>query len=340
MAEIPKKIHYCWLSDEPLPARFKDCFESWTRVMPDYEIVRWDKQRFDTASNTFVREACQTKRWAFAADYIRLYAIFKEGGIYLDADVFVRRRFDDFLKYGFFTAVEYHKHIAEILKAGLLLNPDGTSKKRWTSIPGIGLQAAVMGGVAGHPFLEDCLKYYQNRHFILENGSYYDQVLAPSTYAMVAEAHGFVYLDKKQSLPNNMVVFPSEVFAPALERATAGSYAIHLCAGSWRPPTKEPLLKRMRIAVQKNPIMRRLWGRRPIKKVIEYRLQSAGEVEIDFFSESEECLATTRLGVQKPGKYRLNKQVGDLPPGRFACRIRQGENIVGEQFFLNKANIN
>ena len=72
---IPKKIHWCWLSGDPLPVKIQDCINSWKRVMPDYEIVLWDKQRFDIHSVKFVADACNARKWAFAADYIRLYAL-------------------------------------------------------------------------------------------------------------------------------------------------------------------------------------------------------------------------------------------------------------------------
>ena len=37
----------------------------------------------------------------FCADYIRAYALFTEGGFYLDSDVIVNKKFDTFLNYGF-----------------------------------------------------------------------------------------------------------------------------------------------------------------------------------------------------------------------------------------------
>ncbi|MDR3128763.1 MAG: hypothetical protein LBU03_00695 [Tannerellaceae bacterium] len=105
---IPKKIHWCWLSKDPLPPRVKKCLKSWKRVMPDYEIICWDKERFDIDSVQFVKDACAARKWAFAADYIRLYAVYTEGGIYLDSDVLVFRRFDCFLNHGAFSGIEFH----------------------------------------------------------------------------------------------------------------------------------------------------------------------------------------------------------------------------------------
>ena len=47
----------------------------------------------------FIKEAFKAKKYAFCADYIRIYAFYTMGGIYLDSDVFVYKAFDPFLKH-------------------------------------------------------------------------------------------------------------------------------------------------------------------------------------------------------------------------------------------------
>ena len=93
---IPKKIHYCWFSGDKKPVSIERCIESWKRVMPDYEIKEWDGNSFDFDSVLFVKQAIEARKWAFASDYVRLYALHTEGGIYLDSDVEVFKRFDCF----------------------------------------------------------------------------------------------------------------------------------------------------------------------------------------------------------------------------------------------------
>lgn len=46
------------------------------------------------------------KKYAFAADYIRLYALATEGGIYLDSDVEVLKSFNDLLHLPYFICKE------------------------------------------------------------------------------------------------------------------------------------------------------------------------------------------------------------------------------------------
>ena len=35
---IPKIIHYCWLSNDPIPARLKKCMDSWKKQLHDYAV--------------------------------------------------------------------------------------------------------------------------------------------------------------------------------------------------------------------------------------------------------------------------------------------------------------
>lgn len=231
---IPKKIHYCWLSGDVMPDFIIKCMNTWQKNMPDYEIVLWDKEKFDIDSVPFVKQACAEKKWAFACDYIRLYALYTEGGIYLDSDVEVINSFTPMLEHGFFTSIEYHADIYRSQKSRSLLDVEFKPKVNGTVIPGIGLQAAIMGSIKGHPFLKECLDYYSDKNFILGNGLYFDQIIAPTIYAQVAEQFGFIYKDVSQSLSNNMEIYPSYVFAGNSKQITDKTYAVHQCVGSWR----------------------------------------------------------------------------------------------------------
>ena len=231
---IPKVIHYCWLSGEPFPDSIKSYVDGWKRFFPDYQFMLWTKDSFDVDSVPFVSQAVSVRKWAFAADYIRLYALYNYGGIYLDSDVEIVRSFDSFLDYGFFTSMEYHHHDALKLGTFDLINPDGTSKEKHTPKPGICLQAAIMGAEPGHPFLKQCLDYYKDRDFILPDGSFYNKVILPDILAMNAEDFGLRYLDAEQLLSSDMHIFPSYYFAGCEGEIKDGCYAIHHCAGSWR----------------------------------------------------------------------------------------------------------
>ena len=140
---IPKIIHLCWLSGDEYPDDIKKCLDSWQKYLPDYEIRLWDTNRFDIHSTKWTEQAYKVKKYAFAADYIRLYALYNYGGIYLDSDVEVYKSFNDLLHLPYFIgedfvhcfepaiigAEPYQEWIKEVLDRyeGLeFINPDGT----------------------------------------------------------------------------------------------------------------------------------------------------------------------------------------------------------------------
>ena len=108
---IPKIIHYCWFGGNPLSDLAQKCIDSWKKYCPDYEIKEWNESNFDLNSCDYVREAYQAKKWAFVTDYVRLYAMVTEGGIYMDTDVEVIRPLDSFLSNRAFSGFEDETNI-------------------------------------------------------------------------------------------------------------------------------------------------------------------------------------------------------------------------------------
>lgn len=139
---IPKIIHYCWLSGEPYPALVTRCIESWKQKLPDFELILWDSDRINISSNLWLSQTYKNKKYAFAADYIRFYALYHYGGIYLDADVEVLKSFNPLLNQIQFIGEEASGDI----------------------------EAAVIGTEKGLPWVKQCLDYYENRPFIKANG--------------------------------------------------------------------------------------------------------------------------------------------------------------------------
>ncbi len=249
---IPKKIHYCWLSGEPFPEKVQECILSWEEKLPDYEIKLWDINSFDVNSVDFVREAISVKKWAFAADYIRLYALYTEGGIYLDSDVFVQKSFDELLNNDFFTAVEYHPECVKEKNTLSLLNEDGSSKKNGEVKPGIGIQAAVIGSIKNHPYLKEVMTWYNENHFILHDGSLNNKIIAPDVLAIFAERFGFKFKNEEQHLKDNMLVLPSNFIAGDLTYDISdNTIALHLSMNGWRPKKKNKVITFLGVFLKK-----------------------------------------------------------------------------------------
>lgn len=236
---IPKVIHYCWLSGDPYPAKIRRCMKTWRKVMPDYEIKLWSKDNFDlSTAPAYVREAVSQRKWAFAADYIRMYALYHEGGIYLDSDVLVLKPFDQFLHHSFFSSMEYHP--IQIEKDGAMdMIDDAGHRIKDGFVSGIQIQAAVMGAEKGSQFVKDVLDWYADKSFLKDGGELATDVLSPQIYARVAERYGYLYQDTDQSLQDGIHIYPSEIFAGNKHEVTPHSFAIHYCAHSWHLSPKE-----------------------------------------------------------------------------------------------------
>lgn len=205
---IPKVIHYCWFSGEK-PNRFiRNCIKTWQKVMPDYKIRLWDANSFDFNSVPFVRDAFKAKKWAFVADYIRIYALYTEGGIYLDSDVKVYRKFDDFLNNRFFIGTE---PLAE---------------------GNVELESAIMGSEAGHPYLLECMNYYNNLKYIPE-GKDLAPITCPRVMSHIMEQWGYAYENKEQLLSDGIKIYDRSYIGHCFGTSVGDYYAIHYFNASW-----------------------------------------------------------------------------------------------------------
>lgn len=142
--QIPKNIHYCWFGKTSLPEDAQRCIASWKKFCPDYEIVEWNETKIDlSALPLYVQQAYAAQKWAFVADYVRLYALIRYGGVYMDTDVELVAPLDRFMNQAAFAGFEDASHVATcvmacepefpLFKEFLLqysnmqfLNPDGT----------------------------------------------------------------------------------------------------------------------------------------------------------------------------------------------------------------------
>ncbi len=218
---IPRMIHYCWLSDDPVPEKMERYIAGWKRILPDYEFIKWDLNSFDKDTSVWVSEAVEKKKYAFASDYIRLWAVYQYGGIYLDMDVEVIKPFDQLLDKANMFAYE---------------SPD---KKR--------IEAGCFGAEKNDPFLKACLACYKDRHFIRGDGTFDMLPLSKRMYDIMSRK-GF-----------RMDLYPPEYFTAksyetGIETPGENTYAIHHFAGSWKSREERRIEKRARGIRRAHPI--------------------------------------------------------------------------------------
>lgn len=210
---IPKIIHLCWFSNDPYPIEIKICLASWKRILPDYTIRRWTYEDAKAIGCQFIDEALEAKKWAFAADVVRFYAVYKEGGIYMDSDILLKKRFDQFI-------------------------PDKGFVSFNESLSGdLDIQAAFFMGEKGNIFCKEIFDYYMNHKFRNADRAY-DETVSPKIMAKIAESHGYQYKDEEQHLSDNITIYPSLYVTSANSRKTCprhpDAFARHTIYGSWR----------------------------------------------------------------------------------------------------------
>lgn len=217
---IPKIIHYCWLSNDPIPESFQIYMKSWKKFLSDYKFMLWNFDRFNKDQSIWVQEAFEKKRYAFAADYIRLYAIYNYGGFYLDMDVEVLKSFDDFLN----------------LKSAICWQDEHE-----------GFEAACFGAEKGATWLKTCLDYYHNKHFI-DSKNKMELKPLPNIMEDTLKEVGYV-IENASSIKdalnyeskNHIAVLPNYFFSPKSYQTgeinkTEQTHAIHHFAASWVNP--------------------------------------------------------------------------------------------------------
>jgi len=223
--KIPRIIHYCWFGQGKKNKTIQKCMNTWKKYFKEYKVMAWNEGTFDLKkAPIYVREAFQAKKWAFVSDYVRLWALDKFGGIYLDTDVEIIKPMEKFLVHDGFSC------FTEI-------------KKDDFKIP-----TAIMGSTKGNQYIKYLLSYYKKKHFIKKGGKLDLKAnISIITEMTLKKYPNFKLNNKKQELPN-FVYYPAEFFTPEFEHhrhkpiIVKNTYAIHYHNESWMP-----LLERIKI---------------------------------------------------------------------------------------------
>lgn len=209
---IPKKIHYVWVGNSEKPKDIRRCMKTWHKHLADYEIIEWNEDNFDIDFHPFVKAAYEAKKWAYVSDYIRAYAIYNYGGIYLDTDVLVLDNFNDFLNNRAFVGFE---------------NPTYPF-------------TAVFGAEAKHPLVGDILNYYDNNKFSFDNKNQMKAVNTKIVSEILINKYDCLIGNQKQHLKNDIVVYPDYILCNPSKQ----SVSVHVFTGTWLE-NKKPLTRRI-----------------------------------------------------------------------------------------------
>lgn len=246
---IPKRIHFTWFSGDEYPEKIQECMNSWKKVLPDYELKLWNIDMARALNIPYVNEALDSKKWAFASDVVRAFAVWSEGGIYMDTDIQVLKKFDCLLDYSLTFFMEINDAEFKKNKQQNILDTNGYCIYPNQYIRGRQIQAAMFMGEKGNPILKEIIDFYKTKHFLDADGNPCIDVISPFIYAKIIEKHGFRYTDEEQFF-SNLRVLRSEYVAASIYECTNQSIAIHLAAHSWN---KRNVWKEIKYKIRTGP---------------------------------------------------------------------------------------
>lgn len=238
---VPKIIHYCWFGRKEMPELAQKCVASWHEFMPDYEYRLWNEDNFDVNSVPYTKEAYQMQKYAFVSDYVRLWVLCREGGLYLDVDFVVYKPFDDLLHWDAFAGFEGSKH-----------------------------SPLMMGVIASRKeglWVTEQLAYYNNRHFLDANGVM-DLTTNVKFVSEKMSKQGFAQNGEEQDY-KDLHVFPVDYFCPKQTTGeyfrTENTYCEHMGVSSWAEQNDSWKIKVGKLIGPKNMIQlikikRKLFG--------------------------------------------------------------------------------
>ena len=235
---IPKIIHLCWLSGDAFPDSIKKCLETWNEKIKDYEIWLWGKKpvdcsclnnlsvtekHFDIDNTIWTKQAYEAKKYAFAADYIRLYALYNYGGIYLDADVLIYKNFNELLNLPYFIGCDQIR----------------------------AFEAAVIGAEKGCLWIKDILDTYNGKCFVKKDGTYdvtelpvrfhHELTRLNYTFTRINDIAEFCHKEGRHINVFNGDFFNSRNSVKV--RRTRKSFCAHNYTGSWQTKSTHKSLK-------------------------------------------------------------------------------------------------
>ena len=183
--------------------------QSWQAVMPEYEIRRWD-QTNSPLDNAYTRETFRQQRWSSLSNYVRLYALYMEGGIYLDTDI------------------EALKSLTPLLNEPCFLGFQQEPEQRdWVN-------TAVIAAEQGHAFVKMCMDRLVSA---FEHDGRIDR--SPTTTTTTLRELGLSRYGLQTI--QGVTVYPVEYFYPyswlekySPDKIKENTYCVHHWAASWK----------------------------------------------------------------------------------------------------------
>jgi mannosyltransferase OCH1-like enzyme len=185
--------------------------ESWLRLLPDYEFKEWNK--FNSPMDVDYMQAAYDRRlWSKVSNYVRLHALYTEGGIYLDLDMELIKSLDPLLSNDCFLGFQIKKKC-----------------KEWVN-------NAILGAITGHHFTKNSLD--TTIGIWRKYGEFYR---SPMVTTLVLKKNGLE--EYGEQTIEGVKIYPFEYFYPFNWKQSYSpdylheeTYSIHYWEMNWRNP--------------------------------------------------------------------------------------------------------
>lgn len=210
---IPKKIFTIWLNDKPIPKEIEECIETQKLDGFEHRLITLDNCYKDSK---YIKD-CLSRNdvigWVKASDYLRLYYLYNEGGIYLDADTKVLKPFGlELLSCHLFACQEDNGFVAN----------------------------GIIGVELHHPLIKECLDVMDTLDGT--NNSVFQNGMEIWNRELDKFGNGKWTKDRLLHLindPKQICIYPQEYFLPynhetGVTNITENSYTTHRYLKSWK----------------------------------------------------------------------------------------------------------
>jgi mannosyltransferase OCH1-like enzyme len=191
----------------------EDYISGWKRIHPDFELMLWNESNIDF-SIPYLKRACENKKWANISNLVRLMAVQRYGGIYLDTDVQILKSFDRFLCHKCFVGFQ-----------------EKTRKLDWVN-------NAVVGAEKDHWFIGEL----QNQLLKVFDGCEEANLSSPRLTTALLIRHGLKEYSEQGVELKDIEIFPTRYFYPysfsnefTVDCVKPDTYAVHHWSKSWTP---------------------------------------------------------------------------------------------------------
>ena len=189
---IPKKLHMIWVgADNGAP---ESCIQSWRINHPDWDFRLWTEKDLENScwvTRRTIKALLDIREWVGAAALMRYEILFREGGVYVDADAFCVRPMDSWLlEHNLFACWE-----------------EMTARNKRVS-------TSFIGSTPNNPVIKyaiDRIKKYDRLPFITQAVRLYRYTLS----SFGGPKHFTRCIEKFQSIGSaDVSILPSHIFAP------------------------------------------------------------------------------------------------------------------------------